>query len=301
MRHAFLIIAHNNWWQLKNLIQMLDYPGHDIYVHIDVKSKGFNAQEFQKITQSSGLYIFRQYKVFWGGYSQVKAEIFLLKQAVKAGYGYYHILSGADLPLKGNQELDAFFERNQGKEFIDYDEDKLKDDPEISRRTRLYHFLQDYRRRYKHKAANGFFTFLERFSLVIQIVLRVNRVKNLDWHIKYGSNWASITDQLAHAVLEREEKIERVFSNTNCPDELFIQTVAFNEGFRDWVYQPDSPGQKSNMRYIDWERGRNGSPYTFTMEDYEALRKANALFARKFSENVDRRVIEALNSEILDG
>ncbi len=39
VNHAFLIIAHNNWWQLKNLIQLLDYPSHDIYIHIDKKVK----------------------------------------------------------------------------------------------------------------------------------------------------------------------------------------------------------------------------------------------------------------------
>ena len=39
MRHAFLVIAHNNWWQLKKLIQQLDDESNDIYVHIDKKSK----------------------------------------------------------------------------------------------------------------------------------------------------------------------------------------------------------------------------------------------------------------------
>ena len=32
MRHAFLVIAHNNWWQLKKLIQQLDDESNDIYV-----------------------------------------------------------------------------------------------------------------------------------------------------------------------------------------------------------------------------------------------------------------------------
>ena len=39
MKHAFLIIAHNNWWQLKKLIECLDSGTHDIYVHIDKKVK----------------------------------------------------------------------------------------------------------------------------------------------------------------------------------------------------------------------------------------------------------------------
>lgn len=38
-KHAFLIIAHNNWGQLKKLIECLDSQTHDIFVHVDKKAK----------------------------------------------------------------------------------------------------------------------------------------------------------------------------------------------------------------------------------------------------------------------
>lgn len=297
MRHAFLIIAHNNWWQLKNLIRLLDYPHHDIYLHIDQKSTDFKVDDFIGIAVCSQVYIFQKYKVFWGGYSQVETELFLLEQASKAGYDYYHVVSGVDLPLRSNEEFNAFFEKNAGKEFIDYDDDKLQNDPEIRRRTRLYHLLQNYRRRYKSDAINGFFTFLERISLVGQVVLGVNRVKHLDWNIKYGSNWVSITHNLTLRILAEKEKIKSVFSNTNCADELFIQTVAFNTGFQSCIYRPIGR-QKGNMRYVDWKRGKNGNPYTFTVTDYAELKSADALFARKFSQSVDKEIIEKLSFEL---
>ena len=175
MRHAFLIIAHNNWNQLKKLIQLLDAENHDIYIHIDKKSKDFNKKEFLSITRKSKLYIFQEYKVFWGGFSQVHVETYLFEKAHALKYDYYHLISGADLPLKSNKEIDAFFEQHKGTEFILYDEDKLKNDPEITRRAKYYHFLQNYRRRYTQKWKNEFFTFLERVSLVAQIMFRVNR------------------------------------------------------------------------------------------------------------------------------
>ena len=37
-KHAYLIIAHNNFEQLKNLIHALDDTRNDIYVHIDKKA-----------------------------------------------------------------------------------------------------------------------------------------------------------------------------------------------------------------------------------------------------------------------
>lgn len=296
MKHAFLIIAHNNWWQLKQLIQMLDDEDNDIYVHIDLKSNDFNLSEFVEITKKSKIQFYQKYKVYWGGYSQVQVEMFLFEAAHKIGYDYYHLISGADLPLKTNSEIHNFFEKNKGKQLIEYDEEKLLYDPEISRRAKLYHYLQNYRRRFHQKWLNEVFTFIERVSLTLQIAFRVNRVKNLDWTIKYGSNWVSITDELVVVLLKHKEKIENIFSCTNCADELFVQTIAFNCGFWENIYRTPS-GETDNGRFIDWKRGVNGNPYTFRLGDYNLLRSQSALFARKFSETVDKDVISKICKE----
>lgn len=309
MKHAFLIIAHNNWWQLKKLIECLCSDTHDIYVHIDKKSNDFDKEYFADIFETSKVQFFQEYEVFWGGFSQVQVEMFLLGKAFDKHYDYYHIISGADLPLKNNQEIDDFFEKNSGKEFILYDDKALEDNPEISRRTKYYHFLQNYRRRYRQKWKNSFFTFFERILLVMQIILHINRVKNLDWQIKYGSNWVSITDKLVKIILDNNDKIANVFSCTNCADELFIQTIAYNFGFEERIYRPEQ-NQAANVRFIDWDRGKNGNPYTFKLEDIYILfpevvdgkndiemllsnfgRENKNLFARKFSESIDKKVI----------
>lgn len=299
MKHAFLVIAHNNWWQLKQLITLLDDVEHDIYVHIDQKSKDFRQEDFEGIVKKSKIYFYQEYKVYWGGYSIVQVEMLLFEEAYKKGYDYYHVLSGADLPLKSNKELHDFFEKNRGLEFISYDEDKLNNDPEIRRRTRLYHFLQNYRRGFKIKQLNSFFTFCERVLLVMQIVLHVNRVKKIDWTIKYGSQWVSVTHKLVGVLIQNREKIKKVFSYTNCADELFIQTVAYNCGFKNVIYQDSCTQKTENMRLIDWERGANGNPYTFCLKDYDWLMSQDGyLFARKFSETVDREIIYKIYNKI---
>lgn len=296
MRHAFLIIAHNNWWQLKKLIECLDYDNHDIYVHIDKKSKEYDESFFENITKKSNLKIYREYEVYWGGFSQVQVEIFLFQQSHYKHYDYYHLISGADLPLKNNKEIDAFFEDHKGNEFILYDDIALNQNPEISRRTKYYHFLQNYRRKYRQKWKNDIFTFFERVLLVCQIIIRIDRTKNVDWQIKYGSNWVSITHELVSVILENKNKITRIFSCTNCADELFIQTIAYNCGFKKNIYQPDL-NQRANLRYIDWNRGNNGNPYTFKSCDKNLLipsdnDKNKDLFARKFSETIDKNIIK---------
>ncbi|MFR2776301.1 MAG: beta-1,6-N-acetylglucosaminyltransferase [Anaerostipes sp.] len=296
MKHAFLIIAYNNWWQLKQLIQMLDDENNDIFVHIDLKSKDFNISDFVDITKKSKIYFYQKYKVYWGGYSIVQTEMFLFETAHKIGYDYYHLLSGSDLPLKTNSEIHDFFEKNKGKQFIQYDEEKLQHDPEIRRRTKYYHYLQNYRRRFRQRWMNELFTFLERISLVVQILLCVNRVKDVEWTVKYGSEWVSITDDFVITLLEQKEKIEKIFSYTNCADELFVQTVAFNCGFQDALYRLQS-GKTDNARFIDWERGKNGNPYTFKSDDYDLLESQSAMFARKFSETVDKEIITKISGK----
>ena len=49
-----------------------------------------------------------------------------------------------------------------------------------------------------------------------------------------------------------------------------------------------------NMRLVDWKRGSNGSPYTYREEDYYELINSEALFARKFSEDVDKNIIKKI-------
>ena len=53
---------------------------------------------------------------------------------------------------------------------------------------------------------------------------------------------------------------------------------------------PDVP----DTRYIDWVRGSNNNPYVFREADYEELKRASGLFARKFDLNIDQKIVEKL-------
>lgn len=292
LKHAFLIMAHGDWDQLQLLLQQIDYPNHDIFIHIDQKQKKFPKTALELSTRFSKVHVFSKYKVFWGGYSLTMAEVYLFKKSREYGpYDYYHLLSGADLLLVNNQVFDLFFEKNQGMEFIEFKDEQNEHDPEIKRRTKLYHFLQNYRRRFRNQWLNNIFIFFERCSLLLQLILHVNRVKNLDWQIKLGSEWASITNDFVIRILQEEPKISKLFRWTNCSDELLIQTIAFNCGFMDRVYL--NPKGADNLRFIDWSRSKNGSPYIFTIADNKLLEDASsgALIARKFSLAKDSEII----------
>ncbi|BCP60097.1 beta-1,6-N-acetylglucosaminyltransferase [Streptococcus parasuis] len=91
----------------------MDSDAHDIYVHIDKKSKDFDESYFRNSVTKSSLKFYREFEVYGGGFSQVQVEMFLLKQAYTNGYDYYHIISGADLPLKAMKKLILFLRKTR--------------------------------------------------------------------------------------------------------------------------------------------------------------------------------------------
>lgn len=301
MKHAYLIIAHSNWKQLILLLQLLDDDLNDIYIHIDKKVKNFPEEEVISAVKKSKIRIFQEYKVYWGSFELVQTELLLFKEAHKFKYDYYHLLSGADLPIKSQKYIHDFFEKNAGCEFVHFDTDKrLENDNEIKRRTKLYHFFQNYRRRFKFKIVNSVFTLLERVLLVFQILLNIDRnKKHPNLIIKYGSQWVSITDDLVSYILDNESLIYDVFHCTNCSDELFIQTLVYNSNFKNNLYNKNFDNSViSNMRLIDWNRGNNGNPYIWKSTDLNEIIESPCLFARKFNLNVDNNIINVIKKNI---
>ena len=124
MKHAYLIMAHNEIKILELLLKKLDHPNNSIYLHCDTK---FNCSidKLRALLKVSDIHFIKRINVKWGKYSQIKCELNLLKEAIKGEYDYYHLITGVCLPLKSNEEIDAFFEKNKSIEFISYDKNAI--------------------------------------------------------------------------------------------------------------------------------------------------------------------------------
>lgn len=287
-KHAYLIMAHGNWGILEKLIELLDDEKNDIYLHIDAKVKAIPIN-LQEIVKHSNIFVIDAVNVYWADYSQVRAVLNLLKAAKnEAGYSYYHLLSGADLPIKSNGERFDFFEKS-GKEFIGIVPNEVY---YSLRRVKFYHpFLHN-----SYYRNSKIFKGLDRIFEYIQKILGVNRLKCSDWKIMDGWQWFSITSCLCEYVLQNENLIEKMFFNTLCPDELFLQTLVYNSEFYKKLYDI-SDLKNGSMRFIDWNRGK---PYTWGAEagDFEQLMQSPYMFARKFDEkhkDIVDRVFEEIN------
>lgn len=292
-KHAYLIIAHHQYELLELLCRCLDHPLHDLYIHLDAKAEGFDYSRFRSMIRYSGIHFTAErVNVSWGGYSQIRSELALFRSAIAGQYEYYHVISGADLPLRTAQELYDFFHMNRGHEFIHFGTAAYCSSDAVLDRVKFYHLLQE------KVGRASVLKFLGKCIVGLQRIAKVNRLAGLPEVIMCGANWVSITHDLVVYILQQERWIEKVFRWSFCADEVFVQTIVWNSPFRQKLYCPNETGNyHSCMRYVDWNRG---NPYTFRLEDYDELISSDFMFARKFDYYAEPKLCKKLAQWILD-
>lgn len=281
-KHAYLVIAHHQFEILMAAMKILDDVNNDFYIHIDAKVENFPKEKIQNAVTKSRIYFVDRLSVNWGGYSQIKCELRLLKAAVKNQYDYYHLISGVDLPIKSKQEIFRFFEENSGKEFVYFEKKRIQE--KYLQRISRYYLFQEYVRR------NTLCYYLQKAALILQKLFRINRIKGQRQPFQFGSNWFSITHKFAQYVLSKEKWIHHTFRFSTCGDELFLQTILIQSPFVEHLPENVWGDYRACLRYVDWKRG---NPYIFTRDDFEELTGADKqyLFARKFDLDVDREIV----------
>lgn len=272
MKHAFLIIVHHEFEILQKLIYALDDYRNDIYVHFDSKILTIPKIE---VLRAGYFIVENRVDVKWGDISQIECEYVLFEAAIKNGpYFYYHLLSGVDMPLKSQDEIHAFFEKNTGKEFIGFFQGNASE--EIDRKVRRYHLFPK-----SFRAHNSYFyTFRKIFRalfLRLQYVFKIRR--NADVNFMKGTSWISVTESFLSFVLQNKNQVMNLYYNTFCADEIFIHTLCWNSHFKNKIYDINDEA-KGCKRLINW---KDGVIHDWNDSDFSLLNKSNELFARKFT------------------
>ncbi|MDD3139689.1 MAG: beta-1,6-N-acetylglucosaminyltransferase [Lachnospiraceae bacterium] len=287
-KHAYLIMAHNEFEVLGRLLRMLDYCDNDIYLHIDKKTKCESLERFQEMVKCSKLYIVPRRRVYWGDMSQIRCEYDLLETAVTGKYEYYHLLSGVDMPLKSQRIIHDFLD-NCTDEFISNHTEGMYGD-EFLYKVQYYFPFQKFIGNGKVDGNGVREYYLRKLSewqyrlLMLQKEKGVDRTQRDNVTYYKGNNWFSITHDFAEYVLKRKKDIFRRYRYTNAADEIFLPTLAMNSQFQDRVV-------KDCLRKIDWQRG---TPYEFTWKEKEELENAPEFFVRKLSYTREPRLVEWL-------
>lgn len=305
MKHAFCIVAHNDYELLEKLIRFLDSEGNDIFIHIDRRVSLPNCEYLKAIAKASNVYFTDRVDVAWGELGIFLAEFQLLKESEKKEqYDYFHLLSGQDFLLKSVDELDKFLEDNiysnssNKKYYTNYIEAKPIEKKIqwncFFNRICHYNFFIRYWR-HKNKIVRDVIKILNICSNTVQTIIGVNRLKNTNMKLYEGSTWYSLSNEFVKFVVKNEEWIHKYFTKTSfAVDEAAMQILFMNSKYATSQFNKCKDKQNVNLRYIDFERGNGASPYVFKSNDYTNLKSRNDFFARKFSPSVDMDIVDAL-------
>ena len=286
---AALIMCHTDFKRTKRLISAIFNRDLDVYVHVDKKS---NISDFS-LTRRECVYILPEelrVDVRWGKFSQVEAEIQLIKYATdNYDYDYYVLLSGYDYPIIPMCKFMSFLTRDTDMNYINLVRSKNYDN---NGRSNNYDKRNDIY--YPDFFLNRFFgTRIIRRSWV-EITGGYNHTykffkRNHSTDLYYGSQWWCLTGTTIRWMLNHLEEnpgfIDE-FRHSCIPDESFFQTLFMKSPFK---------MQRSDyLHYVDWSE-HNNSPKWLNMSDYERIKLSGKIFARKIA---DEELLYALDRNI---
>lgn len=273
IRIAYLVLVHRLPEQFMRLFKAIYEPSNFYLIHIDKKANqeiGEEVKDFLK--EYPNVHILKSEKVVWGGYSMVQAELdgmnYLLSMSEK--WDYFINLSGQDYPLKSQKIIKEFLSKNNGKSYIKVADQELNRPETMNRIENYFEELEDKISEDTHK--RGF-------------------MKDIIPYI--GGQWMILTRNCCEFICNSAEvkKFETYYFNTLIADESFFQTVLMNTSFDGILVNDDK-------RAIIWipDGDIKLRPKTFTKTDFEFLKTGSNLFARKFDDNVDDKIINSMTT-----
>ncbi|WP_288639336.1 beta-1,6-N-acetylglucosaminyltransferase [uncultured Lentilactobacillus sp.] len=262
-KHAYLIIANNKFEQLGFLLQCLDHPRNDFFILVDKKSS-FTDENKKMILSKvslSNVFFCDRIPIFWGHYTQIKAEMKLFQMAFMQDkyYSYFHLLSGVDMPIVPVQNILNFFDQHPNHIFLTMA--NMNDD--VYRRVQYkYRWIKYTQRSGCSKTVSMLYKILNKISLSIQTMRKVDYFKSQGVKLGYASNWVSLDRETVQLLIDNTEWIRKTFKYSYLCDELFIPTLLnkYPKFKRKIFYSQhvhDRPDEfQGNLRYINWWGGR---------------------------------------------
>lgn len=287
MKIAYLLLCHKNDLQINHLLGELTRDGSDCYIHIDSKSS------LDIIIESSQIKILpdsMRIDVGWARNSMVRATLNLVEYLMIQGkeYDYVCLLSGQDYPIKSATERQAFFDKNNGLNFIEILDHSSYLFKRYSKRNAIYYPDCLYKRDLFHKLAKKVYIYLTGGYKHTNFIFRRKNTSGI--HFEYGSQWWCLTFECINWMYTfvKEHVSVDYFDHSLTPDECFFQSV--------FMMSPFKNKHADKIMYLEWIENKN-NPRLIKKEDYANLLKLESfLFARKFDFNVDKDIICALDN-----
>jgi hypothetical protein len=277
MKIAHLILAHKNPEQLERLLNALDHPSFDFYIHLDKKT---DAAPFEHLFERPRTFaVHKRASVYWAAYGTIQATINGFEEIMPKGYDYINVISAQDFPLKPADHIYQYILDRKGQEFITCQSIEAEWSEAASRVNR-YHLI-NWRIPGRYRLENLVNKLLpkRRFPLPHKIVGR--------------ANWFTLTSEAVDyslKFLEQHPELIRYYKYCWGADEFIFSTILYNSHFRERI--------RDNFVYVDWSVPKTGHPKILGVEDIELLRGSDKLFARKFDMEKDATILSLLEEWI---
>lgn len=291
MKKAYIILAHKNAQQLKRLIEQLDEENAMFFLHID-KRTSFN--EFKnELKQFERLVFVERVSSEWAGFGLIEAVLNSIKQISSFNIPFERVilLSAQDYPIKSKDYINDFFRKSSFTNFIDYykiPNEKWKPNGGLYRVNKYYIGTKKYQK-YLAKSLN----FLSMFFFPVKRRLPLQTETPFA-----GSQWW-IFDQNAInyiiSFLEENPGYIKFHRYTFAPDEVFFQMILLNTKDEKLL----SSISRDNKRFYKWCDANNAHPDILGEEDFKAIEKSDALFARKFDVAIDKVILDIIDKRLL--
>ena len=308
---AYHILCHDNFRQVATLVRALHTPETTILVDID-DGKRPDTRPLETLRDLPNVHVKRDANIGWGGGGTLRKTLqgaFELLD-LDRHWRYYVVLSGQDLPLKGNA---AIAERFAGADAertnfirchladpIRPDEAPVKNPTDRIRRwedrghTRLWAcpgvispHVKMYARRLVDVTEVGL-----RGEVFVDNCEPLLARRRDDFFARHpfhtGPNWFDLHRSLIEHMRADPfaYELHEVMRTTFIPDESYFQTYIMNSAFRETV---DHDYGRFIHRPVE-----NPEPKVFGASDWPLIEASGAFYARKFDTRRDRRIVQRI-------
>lgn len=282
MRIAILIQCHKNPKQINLLLERLNHPDIDCYLHIDKK-----ADFADKIIHRENVFVLpdeQRVSVEWAQISQVTATLNLLNTAVasaRGGYDYYWLISGQDWPLRSVEEIVEFFMQHNGENFIQYWSSKnfgKHIQNNFDKRNQIY--FPEWiigRKLWQKVLKRGWVEISGGYNRTWRLFQR----KQLEVDFYFGSSWWALKRATIDWIMQyitTHPEYYKFYENATCPDESFFQTLV--------MISPYADKKQDYLTYLHFSEGAN-SPDILRASDFPQAKESGCLVMRKVDMDVD--------------
>lgn len=291
MKHAIIIMAHG---KLDLLYNLADHFNQDccVFIHIDTKTIVSSDYLNKLLSLKQVKAVYQKYNIHWGGFSILKCEIFLLKEALsKCNADYFHLISGQDYPACSLDYFLHFFEENNGIDFIQYVHlpHPRWEGKTFSRFQYFYpyDYFEDGKKSYSR--IRTFVSFQKKHLIK-------RRIPDYFDHLYGNSQWFSICRNSALKLIEYTKKspaLYRRLKMTFAPEECYISTVLVNLLGKGKIIP-------FNFRFIRWYYENGNRPANLGVEHFHFLLERKYLFARKMSGEKSLDLIKLINKYLIN-